>query len=397
MPPSHRERVLRALDHEETDRVPIDFGGGPATLIHPDAYRALLAHLGFEEEQPAEELRGEGQVVSPSERVLRRFDIDVRGFYLGEPDIRPRRQLDGSSYIDEWGATWAKAHPTAPYINVKGPLQHLDDPSPSHLDRIAWPVPDDPGRARGLRARVERLRSETDHAIVLNLPNSTFALAQRLRGFTELLEDLILNPSFAEALQERVTDVICGIAETALGAAGDLIDGVSFADDMGIQTQAFMSRDLYRTMVKPHHARFVATLRRHTRARIIMHSDGAIYDLLPELIDCGVQVVNPVQVNAEGMDPERLKREFGADLCFWGGVDTQEVLPHGSPADVAAEVRRRLADLGRGGGYVLASVHNIQAEVPPENVIAMFETAHQPWRVVVGGPASALGATEPRR
>jgi uroporphyrinogen decarboxylase len=375
MPLTHRERVRRALDHEETDRVPIDFGGGPATLIHPDAYVALLTHLGFGPEEPVEGVRGEGQVVCPSERVLRHFDIDVRGFYLGEPDSQPRRVLDESAYMDEWGVVWAKAHATAPYINVKGPLQHVEEPPPAALDAIAWPIPDDPGRVRGLRERIARVRRETDLAVVLNLPNGTFALAQRLRGFTQLLEDLILDPAFADALQERVTDVICGVAETALGEVGDLIDGVSFADDMGIQTQAFMSRELYRARVKRHHARFVETLRRHTRARVIMHSDGAITELLGELVDCGVQVINPVQVNAEGMDAERLKREFGADLCFWGGVDTQWVLPYGSPEDVGAEVRRRLSDLGRGGGYVLASVHNIQAEVPAANVVAMFETA----------------------
>ena len=113
----------------------------------------------------------------------------------------------------------------------------------------------------------------------------------------------------------------------------------------------------------------------HTDARVILHSDGAIYDLIPDLIDAGVQVLNPIQTNAVGMDPERLKSEFGNDLRFWGGIDTQRVLPRGTPDEVAAEVRNRVADLGRGGGYVLASVHNIQAEVPSENIIAMFETA----------------------
>lgn len=372
---THRERVVRALDHEETDRVPLDFGGGPATMIHPVAYEALLRRLGLAEEELVEGPRGEGQVVVPSESVLQRFDIDVRGVSLGQPYGTPNRKLDENSYEDEWSVTWRKSGPTAPYINVRGPFQDLVAPSPSDLERVKWPVPGDPGRVRGLRARVQRMRREADYAIVLNLPNSTFALTQRMRGFTEHFEDLLLNPAFATALQERITDVICGMAESALRQVGELVDGVSFADDMGIQTQSFMSRELYRSMVKPHHARFVATLRKHTRARIIMHSDGAIYDLLPDIIDCGVEVINPVQVNAEGMGPERLKREFGRDLSFWGGVDTQKVLPYGTPDDVAAEVRRRLNDLGRGGGYVLASVHNIQAEVPPDNVIAMFDTA----------------------
>ena len=372
---SHRERVVRALNHEETDRVPVDLGGGPATMIHPDAYQALLRHLGFPEEEPVEGPDGEGQVVIPSERVLQRFDIDARGFSLRAPRSAPRVKLGPDSYIDEWGVTWEKAGPTAPNINVLGPFQGLDEPDPKHLDAIRWPVGNDPDRVRGLRQEMEQLRRTSDYAIVLNLPNSTFALSQRLRGFSELFEDLLLYPAFATALQEQVTDVICGMATVALREVGDLIDGVSFADDMGTQTQSYMSRNLYRSMVKPHHARFVATLRSLTSARIIMHSDGAIFDLLPDLIDVGVEVINPVQVNAEGMNPERLKREFGSELCFWGGVDTQKVLPYGSPDDVADEVRRRLRDLGRGGGYVLASVHNIQAEVSPQNVVAMFDTA----------------------
>ena len=373
---SHRERVIRALNHEETDRVPVDLAGGPATMIHPDAYRALLRHLGFPDEgELVEGMSGEGQVVIPSERVLRRFDIDVRGFQLHAPSGTPIVTLGPNSYVDEWGVTWEKAGPTAPYINVHGPFQDLDEPEVKDVEAARWPVGGDLARAAGLRAAMEELRRTSDYAIVLNLPNSTFALSQRLRGFSELFEDLLLYPAFAAALQERVTDVICDMATVALRDVGDLIDGVSFADDMGTQTQSYMSPTLYHSMVKPHHARFVATLRALTPARIIMHSDGAIHELLPDLIDAGVEVINPVQVNAEGMDPERLKREFGADLCFWGGVDTQKVLPYGSPDDVAAEVRRRLRDLGRGGGYVLASVHNIQAEVPPQNVVAMFDTA----------------------
>jgi uroporphyrinogen decarboxylase len=372
---SHRERVIRALNHQDTDRVPVDFGGGPATMIHPDAYEALLRFLGFPEEELVEGPSGEGQVVVPSERVLQRFDIDVRGFQLSAARSAPNVKLGPNSYVDEWGVTWEKAGLTAPYINVHGPFQDFDEPDAKDLESVPWPVGADPTRAVGLRRAMEELRRTSDYAIVLNLPNSTFALSQRLRGFSEMFEDLLLNPGFATALQERVTDVICQMATVALRDVGDLIDGVSFADDMGSQTQSYMSPKLYRSMVKPHHSRFVATLRTLTPARIIMHSDGAIFDLLPDLIDCGVEVVNPVQVNAEGMNPERLKREFGGALCFWGGVDTQKIMPYGSPDDVAVEVRRRLKDLGRGGGYVLASVHNIQAEVPPANVVAMFDTA----------------------
>ncbi len=372
---THRERVLKTLAHEETDRVPIDLGGGPATMIHPDAYDALLAHIGFEPEPLAEGRRGSFQAAAPSEAVLQHFDVDTRGIAPGAPEGRPDVVLNDLSYRDEWGAVWRKAGERAPYINVAGPLQPLVDPAASVLDTVEWPVINDPGRTRGLREQAERIRNETDYALVLNLGNTTFALAQRVRGFAELLEDLLINEAFADGLMERITDVVCGVAEATLREVGDLVDCVSTADDMGIQHQAFMSADLYRAKVKPHHARLADTIHRLTDARFILHSDGAVYTLLPDIIDAGIQILNPVQTNATGMDPARLKREFGNDLSFWGGIDTQEVLPHGSPEDVAAEVRNRTNDLGRGGGWVLASVHNIQAEVPPQNIVAMYETA----------------------
>ena len=375
---SHRERVVKALNHEETDRLPIDFGGGPATQIHPDAYEALLDYLGFEPESVEQGQKGSFQALVPSEKVLRHFDVDVRGIAPGAPDGRPNVQLDDVTYRDEWDVVWKKAFDRAPYINVDGPLQKLVDPALATLDAFNWPDPSDPGRVRGLRERTEKARNEGDYAIVLNLGNTTFALSQRIRGFAELLEDLILNESYASALMESVTDVVCGIAEATLSEIGDLVECVSTADDMGIQTQPYMSTDLYRKMVKPHHKRFVETVRRHTNAKVILHSDGAVAPLLTDYIDCGIQILNPVQTNATGMLGENLNREYGKDLCFWGGIDTQDILPHGTPEVVAAEVTARRKDLGASGGWVMASVHNIQAEVPPENVVAMYDAARLP-------------------
>jgi uroporphyrinogen decarboxylase len=368
---SHRERVLMALSHRETDRVPIDFGGGPATQIHPDAYAALLGYLGFEPESALEGPRGEGQVVIPSEPVLQRFDVDVRGLRIAEN----HRPLTAFQYLDDWGVTWEKAHRTAAYINVEGPLQALDWPAPTDLEAIVWPFTEPEPAVAGLRERAEDIRRASDCAIVLNLPNCSFAQSQRVRGFSEFLEDLLVNRLFAAALLERVTDSLCRLAAAALDAVGDTIDVVSFMDDLGAQTGPLLRPELYRNLVKPHHARFVETLLAHTRAPVLMHSDGAIRDLLGDLIDVGVQAINPVQVSAVGMEPDRLKHDFGAHLAFWGGIDTHHLLPMGAPDDVAKEVRLRKSDLGRGGGYVLASVHHIMAEVPPQNVVAMFDTA----------------------
>jgi uroporphyrinogen decarboxylase len=375
---THRERVIRALRHEETDRVPIDFGGGPATQIQTDAYRRLLAHLGMPSEPRVDGLTAD-EIVTPSELVLRRFDVDIRGVRTSA-----ERQARGQdAYVDEWGVVWERVEPATPFINVNGPLQYLDTPVTADLDRITWPSLDHRHRLAGLRERTEAIRRDTDYAIILNLPNAAFSISQRVRGFAELLEDLLLNEAFATGLLERVTDFLCDLAAAALREVGDLVDCVSISDDLGTQEQPMVSPSLYRSMVKPHHARLVDTLRRNSNATVVLHSDGSIRDLLGDIIDCGVQAINPVQVSTAGMDPAELKREFGAHLSFWGGVDTHHVLPRGTPDDVSAEVRRRLSDLGRGGGYVLASVHNILAEVPPENIVAMFDTAR------AAGPGAA--------
>jgi len=373
---THRERVCTALSHRETDRVPLDFGGSHDTGINIHAYRALVRHLGLDEEEPAAWKSGATEVVTPGETVLRHFDIDVRGEEAHIRDVDSATMLDENTFRNGWGIISRRANATAPFMIVRGPLQHLDDPKPSDVDSLPWPEGDDVADVAGLRGRYERLRNETDYALVVKLRNiGAFNLAQRLRGFTEFLEDLIVNPAFAEALHERLTDLFCRFAAQVMGEVGDLVDGVSFADDLGIQTQPLLGPDLYRSAVEAHHARLVATIHASTDARVIMHSCGSIRALLGDLIECGVDVINPVQVNAADMDTKELKREFGKDLCFWGGIDTQKVLPYGSPADVAGEVRRRIADLAPGGGYVLTAVHNIQKEVPPENIAAMYETA----------------------
>jgi uroporphyrinogen decarboxylase len=188
--------------------------------------------------------------------------------------------------------------------------------------------------------------------------------------------DLIAEPERAEAILEKVTQTITAIAGHALGPIGDQIDVFLFYDDMGFQDRPYMKPEMYRELVKPYHARFLHAVKGMTGAHIMMHNDGAIHDLLADYVEIGVEALNPMQVSAQGMgDTAALKAEFGDELLFWGAIDTQAVLPFGSPADVRDEVKRRIETLGPGGGYVLAPGHNIQAEVPPENVVAMFEAA----------------------
>ena len=312
-------------------------------------------------------------MVNPGEAFRRHIGADF--VQVGLECLETWQPLDDETYIDEWGVTWMRVGDGEPSAE-KGPLER-DDVTVAEIESYpGYPRADDARRYPDLEARVRRLREETDCAIVFDFHYGLIRECQRLRGFSPWLMDLILEPARAEAMMSRVLDTISAIAKHALDRVGDDIDVFLFYDDMGFQDRPYMRPAMYRELVKPYHARFLDVVRRKTAAPIMMHNDGAIHDLLRDYIEMGVAALNPVQVSADGMgDTAALKSEFGADLVFWGAIDTQSVLPFGSPQDVRDEVKRRLETLGPGGGYVLAPGHNIQKEVPPENVVAMFEAA----------------------
>jgi uroporphyrinogen decarboxylase len=372
---THRERVLKALNHEEPDRVPMDLSGTGVTTLNIKAYARLLKYLGIEEDPKTASRRS--MTAAPSERVLQMLDVDARGLTPGSPDLHPDEVVDENSFIDEWGVLW-KRPPGGHYINMGGPFQQLDEPTVGDLEKYdRWPDPCDPGRLRGLREKARKLHEETDYAIVFQLPYAIVRECQRLRGFGEWLADLLAAPAFAEGLMERALEVSAGVARAALEEVGDSIDVVMFPDDLGIQEMCYVRPELFRRMIKPYYRRFVEAIKSKTEAKVLMHTDGAIYAIVGDLIDVGIEVLNPIQVSARDMDTKRLKREFGQHLSFWGAIDTHRVLPRGTPDEVRAEVRTRIDDLAQGGGYVVASVHNIQAEVPPENILTMFQTARE--------------------
>ena len=368
---THVERVLAALNHEEPDRVPRDLGQGVATGINAKAYARLIDYLGIEAQDGDSMFEPHGQVAFPSEAVLRRFDIDCR--MLDIP--RPSDDLDENSYRDEWGVLWVRPE-GGHFIFVKGPFTD-EEPTLAQLDKYPWPDPRHPARIEGLKERAIELRENTDYAIFLRLPYATVWDCWRLRGFSQYFEDLAVNPVLAEALMEHALMVEAGIAEFVLEEVGDYVDVVAFPDDLGSTDRPFVSPEMYRKMIKPFHRRMVEAIKGKTDAKVVMHNDGAIYPLIPDIIDIGVDCLNPVQVSAKGMETDRLKAEFGAVLSFWGAIDTRYALPWGTPDDVREEVRKRIGDLAPSGGYVLGSVHNMQAEVPPENVVAMFDAAEE--------------------
>jgi uroporphyrinogen decarboxylase len=311
--------------------------------------------------------------VVPDDAILCRFDVDARPIVLGTPLGRPERKLSEDTLLDEWGVTWAK-HGGSHYINSDGPFCDLADPTLQDLEKAEWPDPADPGRYQGLRHRAKKLHEETDYAVILNFGVGLVHQCQYIRGFGTWLEDLLLRPVFAEALIDRVVDIWIEIANRALEEASDYIDLVMYGDDIATQNATLFRPSLYRQMIKPGHKAMADAIKRYSKP-IVYHSCGAVYPLIPDLIEVGIDALNPVQVSAANMETARLKREFGRELSFWGGVDTHKVLPTGTPAEVREEVKRRIDDLHNHGGYVLSAVHNLQPEVPAENIVAMYEAA----------------------
>ena len=203
-----------------------------------------------------------------------------------------------------------------------------------------------------------------------------FEQPARTMGLENFLMALVSEPVFADRLMDRITDIYIESCNRYLDHVGPYISVFTFWDDVCGQDGWLIRPDLYRKVIKPKQRRLVDAIKKKTDARLFYHSCGAAFDLIPDLIDLGFDILNPVQVSARGMDTARLKRTFGKDITFWGGgVDTQHVLPFGTPAEVRDEVKRRIDDLAPGGGFVFAAVHNIQAYCPPENVVTAFDTA----------------------
>jgi len=375
-----RERVQMALNHEEPDRVPIDLGGSVVTTIAKTTSAALREYLGL----PAialREMETVQQIAFVDDDLAERFGVDVLpvladppGSYTPEFISEPGGSV---SYKDEFGATLRMPEGGLYFDWQEFPLS---EPSLEALERMPWPDPADPARYAGLRDRTAALRESTDKALFGMAPCGHDLLNQlfRVRGMVEGMMDLVAEQDFVKAFFERLTSTIITAQSCFLDEVGDLIDIHFTADDLSGQTGPLISPAMYRELVKPYWARIMEAIRARTKARIFYHSCGAVTEFIPDLIEIGVDVLNPVQVAATGMDSAELKQRFGNNLCFWGGgCDTQNVLQRGTPDDVRADVRRRITDLAPGGGFVFNPVHNIQPFVLPENIVAMFDTAQE--------------------
>jgi len=372
---THRERVLAALNHEETDRVPMDLSGTLSTSLFIPAYENLKKYLGNEHQTQIGWMRQ--QLVKPDDSILEKFDIDTRPLLLGNYKGGSARHIDENTMVDIWGTTWRK-EVDGHYLDVDGPFVKKE-PEIKLPEAHDWPDPDNEGLYEGLKERAETLRKTTDFAIVLDLGIGIVTRCQFVRGFLDFLIDLIKNPQFAVRLMNIVADIWIRVAENALEEVGHNVGVVFWGDDYGMQQGPLMRPQIFRDLVKPVTKRMVDAAKSKNEVKVLFHSCGSVFDFIEDFVEIGIDALNPVQIRAHHMEPEKLKDQFGKKISFWGDIDTQHVLPFGTPQAVRAEVRRIIDCMAKGGGYVLASVHNIQRKVPAENIVAMFEEGRSYW------------------
>jgi uroporphyrinogen decarboxylase len=280
--------------------------------------------------------------------------------------------LAPNRFVDPWGITW-QLQPGNHYFDIAVPP--LKDATIEDLDKYPWPDTSHPSRFVGLREQARKIQ-EAGYAVVALSGITPFEFSYMLRGMENWFMDLGGDHEFVHALMSKLTFLMRSGVEKLLEEAGDYIDVVVTGDDLGGQTAPLISVAMYRELIKPYHVELFQSIKQRSKAKIFYHSDGNIYPLINDLIEDGIDLLNPIHVAANEMgDTARLKREFGGRLCFNGAIDTQRVLPQGTPDDVRAEVRRRIKDLAPGGGYILSAVHCLQPDVPPENICAMFDEA----------------------
>lgn len=364
-----RERIRKALNHIEADRVPID-NGGVVSGMHEVAYRNLLDYLDMEDEitiyDPVQRL------ALVKNEVLDMLGVDTRYIFANPPSFWEWEEKEDGAWVDEFGTGYERSDLYSDFIH---PV--LQNASLSDLKAYRFPDPKDSGRFNGLRERAADLYEKTEYALIGGNTPSLFYLAWVLRGMEQFLTDIAMNMDFANTLMDKIVDWNVAFLDGCLAETGEFIEYQWIGDDWGIQHGPLISPAMFRDMVAPRFKKIVDFVKSKTKAKVIYHTCGATYWVMEDLIDMGVDIVQPLQANAAGNeDPARLKKEFGDRLVFHGNTNNQGVF-HKTEEEVIADALFRIRYLAPGGGYIFSSGHNIQANMSPENILALFGAARE--------------------
>lgn len=374
-----RERVQAVLAHEIPDRVPIVMGVSNATGIKMIPYQGVkkLAKITAPDDYIYDwpEL-GSAKV---DEATMRRLHSDVRGVLDRFPkEIYERNQNrpPHSPCIDCWGTGQVEIEPGVWYPGLH-PLAEAT--TADAIENYPWPNMDDPYRVAHVKEQARLLAEENQYAI-MGTPWLLFPLerAFAMQGMDKFLLNMAMNPDFAKALLRKITDLCKTLMGHFLDEAGENLDIIKIGDDLGTQEKLMISPRMYRQILKPFHAEFIEFIKTRTKAKVFFHTDGDVFDLIEDFVEMGVDILNPIQTSAGKMaDLKGLKARYGKDIIFCGAIDTQHILPSGTPEEVREEVKRVINILGDGGGYMVASVHTIMNEVPPQNILAMVDAVEE--------------------
>lgn len=373
-----RQRVIMSLNHTEPDRVPFD------CTFTIGAYQRLCRHLG-QTPDPDVLPSSPSLNVTPPIEFLNQLGVDLYYVGLGKPSNATAFEVGTPAYTDEWGIHYKLIETGAgfDYVAVHNPLAEarLQD-----LEDFPWPDPDDPALTDSLAEKVRRLAQETDFALVGKFNSALFEHASMLRGMERLYIDLVENPEFVEALLDKLADLAIRQIKRGLETCGPHLQILRLAgDDLGSQNGPLISPRMFRRLVKPYFARLYGEAKRlleiyNPSAKMKAHTDGDVYPIIPDYIEMGLDVLNPVQPFVAEMDHARLKQEFGAQLSFHGGIDIQHTLPYGTQEEVRSHARHAIASLAPGGGYILAPTHYLLPDVPPENILTLRDVVMESGR-----------------
>ena len=364
-----RERLIRAIEHKDVDRPPIDIGSTINSGINTKAYHKLKDYLGIKSRST--EFSAVWSLAVIEEAVLRRLSVDTRGIFVPAVNAYKNNEEKTSVVIDEWNLVYRKPQGFDYYELSTNPLANAEI---NDLDKYKWPDPQLQKKVAGIKESVKELNENKEYALV-GTPSGGTSIFERswyLRGMEQFLIDLVVNKKFAHSLLEIILNIQINKWKLYLNEVGKYLDVISIGDDLASQVNILISPALYREMIKPYQKKYFQTIKQWTDAKLFYHSCGNISPILDDLIEVGIDIINPVQISANDMAPERLKKDFGNRVTFWGAVDTHKLLNNAEPQEVIAETKKLIKILGAGGGYVVAASHNIQTDVKPQNILAMI-------------------------
>jgi uroporphyrinogen decarboxylase len=377
-----RERVLATLNHAEPDRIPIDLGSTLVTGIHIKAYREVLDKLGFNHLREDNFFDQITQIALVDNDLLNRFRIDFKGFRGKSPRNSIKRKWEDNNYFyiqDGWGSEYVMPKVKGFfYDRIKFPMNPFNKKTynsfkfPDHLAKSL---------IAGMGNEIEKVKIKNKKCAVFGTNGYSIGLLQNLMytiGFEEALVSIKTNKLLIEKYLDELTRRDIEFYENFLENEGKKIDIITYYDDFGMQESLLISRDDFLNLFKKRYNKIFNMIHKKSKCvKIFFHSDGSIFELIPDFIEMGVDILNPIQVSSKGMDPKKLKKDFGKDLVLWGGLDTQHILPFGNIKEVEIGVKKLIDNLAPGGGFIFGTVHNIEANVPVENIIKMFDTVFE--------------------